>query len=93
MNLDERLKRLETKAESRAGDWCFTGPQPLSWCDGYVSICVFIPRDHVPTWSEFLTLGRIRESCPDYADGSCEFSDVCLAGEPSGFNSHESQVE
>lgn len=84
-DLESRIKALERKAGEKARRQAerdmFTGPQPFRVRDGFVTACLFIPRDHIPTWSEFASLGRVRATCPDYADGSCQYSDACRSGD------------
>lgn len=83
MSIQTRLAALEQAAAQRAQQQAereqLCGVIPFPDMDGNIYMCWNIPCDHVPTWQEFGSFGRCRETCPD-AD-TCDYAPICHAGE------------
>ncbi|MGA9164860.1 MAG: hypothetical protein WBZ31_10420 [Thiobacillus sp.] len=84
MSNDDRVATLERLLDKqlrlRNARKQFCGVIPLVVRDGYITSCMYVPCDRVPQYQEMASMGRTRATCPDYADGTCEFSMVCRAG-------------
>ena len=83
-DIEKRIAKLEALAAQHArqqaerNERC--GVIPWIVRDGYITGCVYIPCDHIPTMREFASLGRRKSTCPDVL--TCVYSDVCRSGEP-----------
>lgn len=84
-NLESRLSTLEglvaqrVRQQAERNERC--GATPWIVRDGFIAMCVYIPCDRIPTWQEWVSLARVKATCPDV--GACEYTDVCRSGEAS----------